>query len=274
MSGQLLCGKTALVTGSSSGIGRAMAIGLSQAGARVLVHARGNQQGALQTARLIAGNEAALEPFMVDLADDNGPKTLFTTALRCQRKIDIWVNNAGADVLTGPALHWDFEKKLDRLWQVDVLATMRLSRLVGAHMMENGGGVIINMGWDQAECGMAGDSGELFAATKGAVMAFSKSLAQSLAPLVRVNCIAPGWIKTHWGQHASGYWNQRAIQESLMQRWGTPEDVAKVAVFLASDQASFLSGQTIMVNGGRRFQPYPDQTKPGVTENLAQDEHR
>ena len=114
------------------------------------------------------------------------------------------------------------------------------------------GGVIVNMGWDQAETGMAGQSGEMFAAVKGAVMAFSKSLARSLAPKVRVNCLAPGWIKTAWGDTASPYWQERAVNESLLARWGTPEDVARVARFLASPASSFLTGQVIAVNGGQR----------------------
>jgi 3-oxoacyl-[acyl-carrier protein] reductase len=101
---------------------------------------------------------------------------------------------------------------------------------------------------------MAGDSGELFAATKGAVMAFSRSLAASLAPQVRVNCIAPGWIKTAWGQRASDDWQQRAKRESLLGRWGTPEDVARVARFLCGPSADFLTGQVIAVNGGLRRQ--------------------
>jgi 3-oxoacyl-[acyl-carrier protein] reductase len=119
-------------------------------------------------------------------------------------------------------------------------------------MKARGQGVILNIGWDQADLGMAGDSGELFAATKGAVMAFTRSLAASLAPQVRVNCIAPGWIKTAWGEHASAAWQERAVQESLRGRWGTPEDVAAVARFLASPAADFITGQVIHVNGGWR----------------------
>ena len=115
-----------------------------------------------------------------------------------------------------------------------------------------GRGTIINLGWDQVEVGMAGDSGELFAAAKGAVMAFSRSLAQSLAPQVRVNCLAPGWIKTAWGQSASQAWQDRARGESLLDRWGTPEDVARVARFLASPAAEFITGQVLNVNGGLR----------------------
>ena len=109
-------------------------------------------------------------------------------------------------------------------------------------MKQRGSGSILNIGWDQAATGMEGDSGEMFATTKGAVMAFTLSLAKSLAPEVRVNCIAPGWIKTDWGEEASDYWQQRAIGESLLQRWGTPEDIAKAARFLASDEATFING--------------------------------
>jgi len=133
------------------------------------------------------------------------------------------------------------------------MATIRLSRLVGQRMVAAGGDrppVILNMGWDQADVGMAGDSGEMFAAVKGAVIAFTRSLAKSLAPKVRVNCLAPGWIKTAWGEQASAAWQERARAESLLQRWGTPEDVARVARFLASPAAAFVNGQVVSINGG------------------------
>jgi 3-oxoacyl-[acyl-carrier protein] reductase len=97
---------------------------------------------------------------------------------------------------------------------------------------------------------MSGDSGEMFAAVKGAVMAFSRSLAKSLAPQVRVNCLAPGWIRTSWGDQASAYWQRRAEREALLGRWGSPEDVAAMARFLCSPQASFITGQTVAINGG------------------------
>ena len=101
----------------------------------------------------------------------------------------------------------------------------------------------------------------MFAAVKGAVIAFTKSLAHSLAPQVRVNCVAPGWIKTEWGEAASDYWQQRAINEALLARWGTPEDVAKAIAYFASPAADFITGHILPVNGGfRRSAPYP-QTK-------------
>ena len=191
-----------------------------------------------------------------DLADASQHESFVERAWNWRGGVDIWINNAGADVLTGDARGWSFEEKLAALWRVDLLATMRLSRLVGERMRQRGGAagaaVIVNMGWDQAEFGMGGDSGEMFAAVKGAVMAFSKSLAQSLAPAVRVNCLAPGWIRTSWGEQASEYWQERALRESLLGRWGTPEDVARVARFVVSPAASFITGQIIAVNGGFR----------------------
>lgn len=86
-------------------------------------------------------------------------------------------------------------------------------------------------------------------------MAFTRSLARSSAPSVRVNCVAPGWIRTRWGDDTSDYWNARAQGESLLNRWGKPEDVGRVVRFLASEEAEFVNGQTINVNGGS--QPWP-----------------
>lgn len=248
-----LAGQTAVVTGSSSGVGRAIALELGRAGANVVVHARRSRDAAEQVVSQI--RELGRESIVVlcDLSEPESHQPLVDAAWNWRGGVQIWINNAGADVLTGEAAGWSFERKLEELWRVDVTATMRLSRLVGALMTKRdspAGGVILNMGWDQAEHGMAGDSGEMFGAVKGAVMAFSKSLARSLAPSVRVNCLAPGWIKTAWGETASDYWQVRAKRESLLERWGTPEDVAHVARFLASPAACFLTGLVVPINGG------------------------
>ena len=117
-------------------------------------------------------------------------------------------------------------------------------------MKSRGSGAIVNVGWDQAEHGMAGDSGQLFAAAKGAVMALTRSLAHSLAPEVRVNCVAPGWIQTRWGAGASDKWHERAHGEALLARWGQREDVAAAVRFLVSPAAAFITAQTLAVNGG------------------------
>ncbi|NOY30053.1 MAG: SDR family oxidoreductase [Planctomycetes bacterium] len=245
LAGNSLAGKSAVVTGSSSGIGRAIAMHLAGAGAKVIVHGFQNYEVAEELATALRGH--ALK------SDLSLPEERTELVERCWQlgPVDIWINNAGADVLTGQPADWSFEKKLERLWEVDVLGTLQLSREVGERMKQRGSGVILNMGWDQAEIGMAGESGEMFATTKGAIMAFTRSLAKSLAPHVRVNCLAPGWIQTEWGEEASDYWQQRATSESLLQRWGTPEDVARAARFLVSPEASFITGQILHVNGGR-----------------------
>jgi 3-oxoacyl-[acyl-carrier protein] reductase len=248
-SGSDLSGLRALVTGSSSGIGRAIAEALAGAGANVIVHGYRCAARAEEVAEIcgkLRGTEARV--LLADLRDESACADLVERAWQ-SGPVDIWVNNAGADILTGAGRHESFEGKLAELWQVDVRATMLLARAAGRRMTERGGS-IINMSWDQAETGMAGESGELFAATKGAVLAFSRSLALSLAPHVRVNCLAPGWIQTAWGEKAPAAWQERVLRETPLQRWGTPRDVADAALWLASPAAAFITGQMVRVNGG------------------------
>jgi 3-oxoacyl-[acyl-carrier protein] reductase len=226
-----LRGSRAAVLGSTSGIGRAVALALADAGADVIVHGRTSRDQA-------------------DLADRAAGDRLVADAWSLWGGLDAWLHIAGADTLTGAAAKLPFDAKLDLLWSVDVTATIRLCRAVGRLMALQGSGAIVTMGWDQAETGMEGDSGELFAASKGAIMSFTRSLALSLAPAVRVNALAPGWIKTAWGDGASSVWQDRVLKETPLARWGTPEDVAQVARFLVSPAAGFLTGQVIRVNGG------------------------
>jgi 3-oxoacyl-[acyl-carrier protein] reductase len=253
-----LAGCTAVVTGSSSGIGRATALQLAADGAAVLVHARRSREAAAATAAAVRAAGGVAEVRLADLADETARVRFADDAWSWRGGVDVWVNNAGVDVLTGEAKSWPFEQKLAALWQLDVAATMALARDVGRRMQARGSGTIVNIGWDQAEHGMAGDSGEMFAAVKGAVMAFTKSLAHSLAPQVRVNCVAPGWIRTEWGDAASDYWQRRAVAESLLRRWGTSEDVARAIAWLVSPAADFITGHVLPVNGGfRRSAAYP-----------------
>ncbi|MGH7171164.1 MAG: 2-amino-4-hydroxy-6-hydroxymethyldihydropteridine diphosphokinase [Gemmataceae bacterium] len=248
--GRELAGRRALVTGSTSGIGRAIALELAAAGADVLIHGRSSRQAAEETAALARLSDVRSGVLLSDLSDIDDCRQLAEQAWQCWGGLDIWINNAGADTLTGEALHWSYERKLRELLAVDVTATMILARQVGGWMRDGSGGAIVNMGWDQADSGMAGDSGELFAASKGAIMAFSRSLALSLAPAVRVNCLAPGWIRTAWGQGASASWQERVRRETPLARWGRPEDVAALTRWLVSPAAAFVTGQIIRVNGG------------------------
>jgi 3-oxoacyl-[acyl-carrier protein] reductase len=243
-----LSGKWALVTGSTGGIGSAIARELAAAGANLVLHGNRHAENAEQLAGELC-QQVEVRVLACDLADTDGLDGFVKNVWQIA-PLDILVNTAGVDVLTGDAAKWSFEKKLAALWQVDVQATIHLARTLGEKMKERGSGAIINIGWDQAEIGMAGESGEYFATAKGAVMAFSRSLAKSLAPAVRVNCVAPGWIRTKWGETASEYWQERATKESLSARWGTPEDVARTVRFLVSPEGAFINGQVINVDGG------------------------
>jgi 3-oxoacyl-[acyl-carrier protein] reductase len=255
-----LAGLTAVVTGAASGIGRAVALSLAEAGADLVVHARTSRREADEVAAAArsAGRDALV--VLCDLADPATHAELVERAWSWRGGVDIWVNNAGVDVLTGEAARWSFERKLEALLRVDLSAAIALSRAAGARMKARGTGAIVNIGWDQAETGMAGDSGQLFTAVKGAVMAFTRSLAHSLAPEVRVNCVAPGWIRTRWAEGASEAWQRRAVDESLLARWGTPEDVAAAVRFLVSPAAAFITAQTIPVNGGFKHSPPAPRT--------------
>lgn len=239
-----------VVTGSSSGIGQAIAAELAAAGADVVVHCNQSIEQCEKVADEIRSEGRSAAVIQGDVGDAEQREKLVDAAWKCFGGVDVWVNNAGVDLLTGENAKATYDEKLQKLLDVDVRATILLSRMVGERMVAQGGGCILNIGWDQADRGMGGDSGELFSAAKNAIMGFTRSLAVSLAPSVRVNCIAPGWIRTAWGESASDSWQDRVIQETPLARWGTPEDIAKLARFLVSPDASYITGQIINCNGG------------------------
>ena len=251
--------RVVVVTGSSTGIGRAIALRIAAEGARVIVHGRTDSVQLDQTLAQIRETGGTAAAVTCDFQNEDLVGSFPARASQPFGTPHVWINNAGGDVLTGGGPDMSLPEKLEFLWKVDVRASLILSRAAGRLMFDAAGDVdaedrpsLINIGWDQAWTGMSGESGELFATTKGAVMAMTLSLAKSLAPRVRVNCIAPGWIKTEWGESAPAEWAERAVSESLMQRWGTPEDVAAVALFLAGRDSSFITGQVLNVNGGFR----------------------
>jgi 3-oxoacyl-[acyl-carrier protein] reductase len=242
--------KSVLVTGASSGIGRAIALRCARAGADLAVTYRQNQDGAEATAREIRTLGRRVEVLQVDVGRQEDIAHLVSQLQRTFPRVDVWINNAGADILTGEAGRRTSLQKLDTVLAVDVRGTVMASWAAVALMRKQGGGSIINMAWDHVSQGMAGENPGIYSAAKGAVASFSRSLARDVAPDIRVNILAPGFIETAFGEDADPRFRQEVIEMTPLARWGKPEDVAGAALFLASDDASFLTGQTIMVNGG------------------------
>jgi 3-oxoacyl-[acyl-carrier protein] reductase len=246
-----LAGRAVLVTGASSGIGRAIALAAARAGSDVALTYRTNEAGARVVRDEIVALGRRASVIRLDLGDDDSVHELGTAARGALGRLDVWVNNAGADVLTGPAASRPDIEKLDLLLRVDLRGTILASwRAAEMFASQEQGGVIINMSWDHVLTGMAGRNPEMYAAAKGGVLAFSKSLARSVAPRVRVNVLAPGWIETAFGSRVDDDLRKKVAESTPLKRWGVPDDVAGAAVFLSSPAAGFLTGQTILVGGG------------------------
>ena len=245
----VLSGRVVLVTGASSGIGRAIALRAARAGADVAVTYRENERGAADVARAIRALGPRAHILRLDLAEESSIRAVAPAVAAALGPIDVWINNAGADILTGAQASLPDVAKLDTLLTVDLRGTILASWEATAAFADRGG-VLINMSWDHVLTGMAGRNPQMYGAVKGGVLTFSKCLARSVAPRVRVNVLAPGWIETAFGEGLDEKSYAAVAQSTPLGRWGTPDDVAAAAVFLASDDARFLTGQTLLVGGG------------------------
>ena len=243
-----LDGKVAVVTGGSRGIGRAIALSFGREGACVAISYLRSQEAAFDVVSALGADRALA--MRADAAVPDQVRQFADGVVARFGHIDIWVNNAGADILTGAGQARSASDQLDLLLQVDVKGTVYGCQAAAAVMRRQGAGKIINMAWDHIFAGLGTHQGELYALTKGAVWAYSKSLARTLSPAIQVNVIAPGWIETAWGEGLDAVHRSRVANTTPLQRWGKPDDVAAAAVFLASSQADFITGQTLVVNGG------------------------
>jgi 3-oxoacyl-[acyl-carrier protein] reductase len=246
-----LAGQNAVVTGASSGIGRAIAVAFAREGAAGLVlgFCR-NADGARAAAEEVLAEGGVAHVIQADLSGEKGVAELTAEAFSSLGRVDVWVNNAGADLLTGEGARLSDAAKLELALGVDVRGTMLCSWHAAERMQKQGAGVILNMAWDRVLTGAPGREAEVYAAAKGAVLAFSKSLARSVAPEVRVNVLCPGWIATAYADGLPETKRRHVADATPLRRWGTPEDVARAAVFLASGDSSFMTGVTLLVNGG------------------------
>ncbi len=247
-----LAGKVALVTGASTGIGRAIALALAHAGADVAITYRTSLRNANDVSREIerAGRQSAI--FQLELAQPASISALARDLMDQFDHVDVWVNSAGADILTGDDAKQTRLEKLDQLLNVDLRGTILASWEAARIMQEQPtGGVLINMSWDHVLFGMEGTNPQMFSAVKGGILSFSRSLARSVAPRVRVNILAPGWIETEFAATTmDAEYHRRVVESTPLGRWGTPEDVARAALFLASPDSAFLTGQMLMIGGG------------------------
>src|SRR5438105_3348898 len=247
-----LSGKIALITGASSGIGRAIALAYAAAGADVALTYRGNRRGAEETAEQARAAGRRAEPLQADIAEGRDVDALADAARRAFGRVDVWVNNAGADILTGEAARLSWAEKLDRLLAVDLRGTVLASwKAVELMRPQPSGGVVLNMSWDHVLAGgMKGEYAQVFCAAKGGVYSFSRALAQAAAAHIRVNVLGPGRLETAYGSAVDESVEQRITKSIALGRWGTPEHLAYAAVYLAFDAARYVTGQMLAVNGG------------------------
>jgi 3-oxoacyl-[acyl-carrier protein] reductase len=242
-----------LVTGASSGIGRAIALACAEAGADVALSYHTNEQGATEVAGGVQAVGRRAHISRVDATDPDDLQRLARDVGAAFGRVDVWINNAGADILTGRTAKESRLEKLDLLLAVDLRGTILASWAAVELMRSQPGasGAIINMSWDHVLSGaMKGDYAQLFAAAKGGIYSFSRALARSVAPQIRVNVLGPGWIETAYGTALDPAVKQRIAAAIPLGRWGTPEEVAHAAVYLASDAAAYVTGQMLMINGG------------------------
>lgn len=245
----ILKGKVALVTGASRGIGRAIAGVYASVGATVVICGRKlySLEEVVRENERMPGTVVAMQCNVTRLEE---MESLVETVLGERGRIDVLVNNAATNIFSGYALDMG-DMEFDKIVEINVKSVLRMTRLVAPSMCEQGSGCIINI------AGTAGMKPEmhqmLYSMTKAAVLMMTKSYALELAPRgVRVNAIAPGLIQTEM----SGYvWKDESrLREHMnvqpVRRLGQPEEVAEVALMLASERSSFVTGQVFVVDGG------------------------
>ena len=243
----LLDGKTALVTGASRGIGRAIALCLAAEGARVAINYAGNVKAAEEVKAAIeaAGGTAIL--CQADIADGAAVEAMIADVVKEFGAIDILVNNAGItrDTLLMRMKDEDFAKVLD----TNLKGVFYCTKAVAKLMMKKRSGRIVNMA---SVVGLVGNAGQTnYAAAKAGVIGFSKSAARELASRgITVNVVAPGFIGTDMTAGLPESVKEKMLTDIPLGRMGEPEDVANAVLFLASDQASYITGQVVNVDGG------------------------
>jgi 3-oxoacyl-[acyl-carrier protein] reductase len=247
---ETLKGKVALVTGASSGIGRATAEALARHGARVAINYHRNEKGAEAARQAIGAGGGQAIVVQADVRGAAGVKTLVERTVKELGPVDVLVNNAGSLVERLKILELT-EARWDDVLDLNLKSAFLCSQAVAGSMMERKTGAIINVSSVAGRNG--GALGSIhYSTAKGGLITFTKGLAKEMAPHnVRVNAVSPGVIQTHFHEQFSTPEMMQAYCKNIpLGRVGTPAEVANVVAFLASDAASFLVGETIEINGG------------------------
>jgi 2-hydroxycyclohexanecarboxyl-CoA dehydrogenase len=235
--------KIAIVTGAGQGIGQAIARKLAAEGATVVVTDL-DEASAIQTADALPGAVA----IRADVSDHQAVQAMADRVVQQFGRVDVLVNNAGWDKAS-PFVDSD-PADWDRAIAINLYGVLHTCKAVLPLMAARGGGAVVNLGSDAGRVGSSGEA--VYSAAKGGVIAFTKSLAREMARhQVRVNCVCPGPTDTALFASFAGPRLREALTKAIpFRRLGQPTDVANVVAFLASDEASFVTGQTVSVSGG------------------------
>lgn len=241
-----LTGKVAIVTGASRGIGREIAIALAKEGASIAINYSRDEEGGNETINLIKDLGVSAIKIKRDVSSFRESEEIVIETINYFGRVDILVNNAGISSL---GLFMDSSKdEIEKLISTNLLGVIYLSRHVLPYMLARGGSILnISSIWGEAGAAME----VLYSTTKGGINMFTKSLAKEMAPSkIRVNGIAPGVIDTKMNSFLSEEERMDLEEEIPLGRFGLPEEIGKVATFLCSDDASYITGEIIRVDGG------------------------
>jgi 3-oxoacyl-[acyl-carrier protein] reductase len=239
--------KIALITGASTGIGREIAIKYAKEGAKVIINYTGNSEAAEEVVNEIIGFGGEAEAFKCDVSKFDEVQNMIERVIEKYSRLDILVNNAGItrDNLIMRMDVEDFDKVID----VNLKGTFNTIKCISRYMIKQKSGKIINIA---SVVGITGNAGQAnYAASKAGVIALTKSAAKEFATRnINVNAIAPGYIQTKMTEVLSEKVKEEIISRIPMKKVGNPEDIAKVALFLASEDSDYITGQVINVDGG------------------------
>ena len=243
---------TVFITGASGGIGLATAKRFASSGAELILHVHQNISAVNELREMIQYQRGKVEVISVDFLQSDAAEKLCRHVFDLTDRVDVLVNAAGLDLMLPSMASMPFDQKLQQILQADVFTPLHLSRLIGKRMQQQKRGTIFFLGWNGVNYGWQGDTAQLYGAVKGALLGFSRSLAEDLAPDVLVRCLSLGWIKTRWGEKLSEELERYYAADSRRNRWGTPEEVAAVIEFLSSKESEYINGIGLCLDGEKK----------------------